>query len=224
LDDIAQKDMSSIQQFVLDLENHWETNVNSKTSTKEFFENFTISVGSTPSLFRHSKSQEGWKDFLQRHPTVQLEIHAGNYTLYDRQQLYTHACPNEEAIAGRVLSRVIGNYDDDHRRQTILLDAGATALTKEATPQGGMAGIAGPLNDKVDVYRMSQEVSMARPKEGASVALLDELPLGSMVALLPNHSCLAAACFDTYYVIHDPTGQFAPSTPIVEEWTPVKGW
>jgi D-serine ammonia-lyase len=218
--------MASIQKFVLALENHWETNGNSQSSTTEdFFDNFIISVGSTPSFFHHNQLQEeGWKDFLHRHPTVQLELHPGNYTFYDRQQLYTHACPKDEAIAGRVMSRVIGNYDDANRPQTILLDAGATALTKETTPQGGMAAIAGPLNDQVDVYRMSQEVSMARPKQGATVSLLDELPLGSMVALLPNHSCLAAACFDTFYVIHDPTGKFAPSTPIVEEWSPVKGW
>jgi D-serine ammonia-lyase len=196
-----------------------------------FATNFTVSVGSTPSLPHHfhpssdndntiHPQQEWWTQFFLRYPTAILEIHPGNYTLYDRQQLYTNACPNVQAIAGRVLTRVIGHYNDTHRPNTLLLDAGATALTKESTPQGGMAAITGH-EQTSSVYKMCQEVSMAR---GNSPQFLQDCPLGTILALQPNHSCLAAACFDKYYIVDDPTGQFAPDTPIVDEWEPVKGW
>ena len=112
---------------------------------------------------------------------------------------------------------MIGHYDDEYRRNTILMDAGATALTKESTPQGGFAEISHQPN--ANVYKMSQEVSMARAQ-----GLLEACPLGSLQTLIPNHSCLAAACFEKYYVIDDPTCKFAPDTPIAEEWEPVKGW
>ncbi|CAB9513532.1 D-serine dehydratase [Seminavis robusta] len=227
LQEIANTDMNTIQQFLMHLEQHWNNNNNNNNiNPQQVFDKCIISVGSTPSLFHHPTNHNNsneWPAFQQRHTTLQFEIHPGNYTLYDRQQLHTSACADPQHIAGRVLSRVIGHYDDDHRPQTVLLDAGATALTKETTPQGGMAAIASVEN--VDVYRMSQEASMARRHNNSSnKSLLEELPLGSMVTLLPNHSCLAAACFDTYYVIDDPSCRFLPETAIVEEWIPVKGW
>lgn len=229
LDSIANTDMDQIQSFLKQLEELWDD----AQKQRVFGEGFTISVGSTPSLSHHwnpSSSSDNnrnnnpqskyWTDFFQRYPNTIMEIHPGNYTLYDRQQLYTQACPNVDAIAGRVLTRVIGHYNDEHRPNTILMDAGATALTKETTPQGGMAAIVGH-DTTTDVYKMSQEVSMARARDNK---LLEECPLGSLLTLLPNHSCLAAACFEKYYIIDDPSCQFAPDTPIVEEWEPVKGW
>ena len=221
---IAQTDMDQIQAFLQLLEE------------QQFIpdEPFTISVGSTPSLQHHwnpaapsssssdnnNSQQQWWTQFFQRYPKAILEIHPGNYTLFDRQQLYTKACPNTQAIAGRVLTRVIGHYNDADRPNTILLDAGATALTKETTPQGGMAAITGQ-EESAQVYRMSQEVSMAR---GTSEQFLKDCPLGALLTLYPNHSCLAAACFEKYYVINDPSANLAPDTPIVEQWEPVKGW
>ena len=244
LEEIVQTDIGGIQMFLQLLEEHLSSKMSTNgKSPSEVFSDLTISIGSTPSLFHHwnpttkrsistmesdeqsaSSSQVWWSEFLERYPSVALEIHPGNYTFYDRQQLYTRACQNEDSIAGRVLTRVIGHYNDDDRPHTIMMDAGATALTKEATPQGGMAAIAGDVGSDVDVYKMSQEVSMARRKQDGDNALLDDLPLGSLVTLFPNHSCLAAACFDKYYIIDDPTCQFLPDTPIVEEWEPVKGW
>lgn len=248
LDDIAQTDIDSIQTFLQLLEEHLSSSSEMNTSNthgkspKDVLPDLTISIGSTPSLFHHwnpttkrsisamedddeqSPSQVWWSKFLETYPTVALEIHPGNYTFYDRQQLYTQACQTEDSIAGRVLTRVIGHYNDEHRPHTIMMDAGATALTKETTPQGGMAAIAGDVGRDVDVYKMSQEVSMARRRQHNDNTLLDDLPLGSLATLYPNHSCLAAACFDKYYIIDDPTCRFLPDTPIVDEWEPVKGW
>ena len=91
-----------------------------------------VSVGSTPSM--------------QSHETLEIpnrvEVHAGNYVFYDRQQLYTGACENEGSIAGFVLTRVIGHYSDSDRN-AILVDAGATALTKDGAPQGDVCSVLG---------------------------------------------------------------------------------
>ena len=257
--------MDCIQQLVQRLENHYnalnsqQTIISEETpaveaipSSSSLFENFTISVGSTPSLNHHwnpasakdnqfAEQQQWWNGFFQRHASVTLEIHPGNYTFLDRQQLFSGAAKDESCIAARVLTRVIGHYNDEHRPQTILMDAGATALTKETAPQGGMAAIARSNYTQtaisssnrlleLEVYKMSQEVTMARPKkilqekEKQHGSVLEAFPLDSLITLLPNHSCLAAACFDKYYVIDDPTFQFRPDQTIVEEWVPAKGW
>jgi D-serine deaminase-like pyridoxal phosphate-dependent protein len=224
MEEIAKSDLSQIEHFLKMLEEHllrMSSEKGADNATSLLLQNLSISVGSTPSVFQHENPNE-W-------PT--MEIHAGNYTLYDRQQLFTKACASEDDIAGRVMTRVIGHYED---RNTILLDAGATALTKELTPQGGMAAIGGGsglskaaaavVAQSVEVYKMSQEVSLVRPVDPKATFPYKEFPLGSMVNLLPNHSCLAAACFDKYYIIDDPSCSFSPDEPVVDEWIPVKGF
>ena len=39
---------------------------------------------------------------------------------------------------------------------------------------------------------------------------------GTHLRILPNHSCLAAACFSSYQVMH--------GTEVVDEWRPFRGW
>ena len=43
-----------------------------------------------------------------------------------------------------------------------------------------------------------------------------DLPIGSALRIVPNHSCLAAALFERYAVIR--------GGDVVDEWRPVKGW
>jgi D-serine deaminase-like pyridoxal phosphate-dependent protein len=43
-----------------------------------------------------------------------------------------------------------------------------------------------------------------------------ELPIGSTLRVVPNHSCLAAALFDRYAVVR--------GRDVVAEWRPVRGW
>ena len=172
-------------------------------------DDLVVSVGSTPSLFHHVNNC-GLRN---------VEIHPGNYTLYDRQQLWTGACPDESHIAGRVIARVVGHYPD---RNTILLDAGATALSKDTTEQGGCCAIHG--FPELECYSMSQEVTLVRPVDKTQAMPFEELPLGHLVNLLPNHSCLAAACFDKFHVIDDASCLFSPDELVVEEWSPARGF
>ncbi|KAL9190805.1 hypothetical protein ACHAXT_000511 [Thalassiosira profunda] len=114
-----------------------------------------VSVGSTPSMLSHETLEI----------PNRVEVHAGNYVFYDRQQLYTGACDNEGSIAGLVLTRVIGHYSDSDRN-AIMVDAGATALTKDGAPQGDVCSVLG--RPELECYRMSQEVTMIRCRDGST--------------------------------------------------------
>lgn len=170
-----------------------------------------ISVGSTPSMFVHKGSTNVPNN---------IELHPGNYVFYDRQQLYTGACANESSIAGFVLTRVIGHYNDS-ARNAIMVDAGATALTKEVTPQGDVCSVYG--RPDLECYRMSQEITMIRCRNGATFPF-EDFPLGSTMILIPNHSCLSAACFDMYHIVDEHDSPFSTESEVVDTWKPVKGW
>jgi D-serine deaminase-like pyridoxal phosphate-dependent protein len=152
-----------------------------------------------------------------------IELHPGNYVFYDRQQLWTGACSSEESIAAFVLARVIGHYNDEHRN-AIMVDAGATALTKETAPQGGMCSVLG--RPDLECYRMSQEITMIRSKNenGVKPFPFPEFPLGSTLLLIPNHSCLAAACFEEYHVVDGKANPVSIRSEVLETWKPVKWW
>ncbi len=177
-----------------------------------------ISVGSTPSLFSHKNHSD---------MTNSIEIHPGNYVFFDRQQLWTGACKHERSVASFVLARVIGHYPDKERN-SIMVDAGATALTKESTPQGGMCSVFG--HPELDCYRMSQEVTMIRQRNDHDDRItrdpfpFEQFPLGSTLLLVPNHSCSAAACFDRYYIVDENRYPFGQNVKVVDEWKPVSGW
>lgn len=196
-------------------------------------DDFVLSVGSTPSCFAldretvesvaFSRSSSNDDEDGERRRVAVVELHPGNYTLFDRQQRWTGACDADRYVAGRVLSRVIGHYED---RDTAMLDAGALALAKDGAPQGGGTAVGGRPN--LECYRTSQEVTLLRRArrgdDDSAPFPYDELPLGSLVTLLPNHSCLSAACFERYHVIDDETGAFSPDQEIVDEWVPAKYW
>ncbi len=202
------QDHSLILEFLNSLRAHL------KSSHSKFdVSSLGISVGSTPSMFSHDNALN----------LPNIELHPGNYVFYDRQQLWTGACSSEKSIGSFVLSRVIGHYDDEHRN-AIMIDAGATALTKETTPQGSMCSVLG--RSDLECYRMSQEITMIRckSKDGIKSFPFQEFPLGSTILLIPNHSCLAAACFEEYQVIDGGFRSVSTKSEIVGTWRPVKGW
>eukprot|EP00985_Skeletonema_marinoi_P002643 scaffold1086_cov143-Skeletonema_marinoi.AAC.2 len=207
------QDHSTILGFLNLLSSHLKSN-NSNFDVSSGLSSLSISVGSTPSMFSHDNTLK----------IPNIELHPGNYVFYDRQQLWTGACSSEKSIAGFVLARVIGHYDDEHRN-AIMVDAGDTALTKESTPQGSMCSVLG--RPDLESYRMSQEITMIRSKseEGRVKPFpFQEFPLGSTLLLIPNHSCLAAACFEEYHVVDGKTNSVSIKSEVVEKWRPVKGW
>ena len=103
-----------------------------------------------------------------------------------------------------------------------MVDAGATALTKDTAPQGDQCSVF----DRPDLecYRMSQEITMIRCREDDTTFPFDDFPFGSTLLLLPNHSCLATNCFDLYHVVDEADGKLSTNSEIVDTWRPVKGW
>lgn len=244
LDEIARSDVGTMRAFLSDLVAHMES-MGWGEYARLRVPNLIVSAGSTPSLFHHSNVARGGDGDGGGAVGVKLELHPGNYTLFDRQQLHIGSCPSEHDIAGTVLASVIGHYPD---RNTILLDAGALALSKDGTPQGGACAIAG--RDDLECVASSQEVTIVRLRQRFSEGEgedndangsynagvqerfpFDEFPLGSRVRLLPNHSCLAAACFDRYHIVDEDeeealvaSGRVLDDVEVVDQWVPARGW
>ena len=221
---IVRDDINTIAAFLDDVRDSTTGSSDAGLESPPF--DFVVSIGSTPSVFQHKSVP----DLNLNLP--QIEIHPGNYTMFDRQQQYVGVC-NEDDISGRVIARVIGHYPD---RNTIMVDAGATALTKEQTPQGGVFAIGG--HPELECFRMSQEVSLIRKRpsnhtdttagvDNGQLHLnepfpFEDFPLDSMVNLLPNHSCLAAACFSEYHIVEGSDTDFCLDQEVVEVWKPTK--
>jgi len=143
------------------------------------------------------------------------EIRPGNYAFYDAFQTAIGSCDLDEA-AFSVLATVISVHPEIDRA---VVDAGALALSMDPgpihiDPDCGF-GVVVATDDLhplpgLRITRLSQEHGLLT---GPGVAALRP---GTRVRIVPNHSCLAAACFDRYHVVRE--------TEVVDEWHPVRGW
>jgi D-serine deaminase-like pyridoxal phosphate-dependent protein len=161
--------------------------------------NVARSIGSTPtaSVVRKFEDCE--------------EVRPGNYVFFDAFQATIGSCRREDCAVS-VLATVVGSYPE---RREAILDAGALALSKDLGP------------DHIDTkfgYGIVCDLDL-RPLPMKLVALSQEHgklhadappPVGTMVRIIPNHSCLTSAMYDAYHVIE--RGR------IVDEWRPVRGW
>jgi D-serine deaminase-like pyridoxal phosphate-dependent protein len=143
------------------------------------------------------------------------EVRPGNYIFYDVFQTAIRTCQIDE-LAFSVLATVI-SVDVDRGRAVI--DAGALALSKDA----------GPIHVDAECgYGLVVTVEDQHPLPGLRIVSLTQehgtltgpgveaLRPGTRLRVFPNHSCLSAACFDTYRVLR--------GTEVVDEWRPVRGW
>mmetsp|Transcript_2446 Transcript_2446/g.5092 ORF Transcript_2446/g.5092 Transcript_2446/m.5092 type:complete len:170 (-) Transcript_2446:390-899(-) len=140
---------------------------------------------------------------------VVTEWHPGNYLLLDRQQVATGVV-DISRVAGTVLGRVIGHYPD-RSQPLITIDVGALALSKDSCPQGGFGQVLD--EPHLVVSAISQEVGKIPV---TSPADWDAHPVGSFVRIIPNHACLAAACFQEYILVR--------GNAIQGRCTPCRGW
>lgn len=157
------------------------------------------SIGSTPSC------SHPVKDMAQL-----SEVHPGNYVFYDVQQSTIGSCCLED-VAVRVLTRVISHCP--HRNQ-LLIDCGWTGISLDGAGKlpTGYAVIEG--HPDLKLVSMTQEHGRVEPMSGQ----LDysRYPLGSLLTLIPYHSCAAAAMHPVYHV-HS-------GGRLVGKWTPTRGW
>lgn len=166
----------------------------------------TVSVGSTPTMTA-CESLEGV-----------TEARPGNYAFFDAFQVAIGSCSVQD-VAFSVLCTVIGAYPE---RGEILVDAGALALSKDPGPVHVRSDCGFGLVFSADgarfhptlqVFALSQEHGQIRVGEPVSV---EAFPIGSRLRIVPNHSCLAAACFDRYHVLR--------GAQVAHEWRPARGW
>ncbi len=161
------------------------------------------SVGSTPTT-----------SVLNELPDAD-EIRPGNYVFYDAFQAAIGACQLSQC-AMSVLTTVIGCYPESSH---LLIDAGALALSKDRgadqlDPFPGFGTVCDldlrPL--PVKLTTLSQEHGRI---EGTPETIA-QLDLGARLRIIPNHSCLTAAMYDSYHVLEN--------GKISAQWRPVRGW
>lgn len=159
-----------------------------------------VSIGSTPGLFHDVDYQEV------------TEIRPGNYIFYDLHQSNIGSCSDRD-IAVTVTASIIGIYPDKNH---LVIDAGALAMSKDLG--------ATHLKHEVsygDVIGYPELIFSRLSQEHGVIELNSVSPetfnVGDTLKILPNHSCLTAACFP-FYVMEE-----AP-----EDWPnriePCRGW
>jgi D-serine deaminase-like pyridoxal phosphate-dependent protein len=147
-----------------------------------------ISVGSTPTILA-SDSYEGI-----------TEIRPGNYVFMDRTPLRFHLIEPDQ-IALSVLATVVSANSE-----YFIIDTGSKVLSSDL----GAHGIAG-----MEGYGLAYPAERFQEKDAEMVVVkLSEehgfvarrgldLPIGSRLRLIPNHSCVVANLADTYMVVRD---------------------
>ncbi|WP_367226828.1 alanine racemase [Mesorhizobium sp.] len=150
--------------------------------------NLRLTVGSTPTVL----AAENF--------TGIDEIRPGNYALLDltAERL---GVATEDDIALGVVATVISKGS-----QNYIIDAGSKALTSDLGPHssGGLSGFGRVLlledqvsNLRLNVSRLSEEHGFV-PREGT------DLPIGTRLLILPNHSCPVVNLYDRLVVGDDP--------------------
>lgn len=143
------------------------------------------------------------------------EVRPGNYVFYDAFQRAIGSCSPED-VAVSVLATVAGCYPE---RGSLIVDAGALALSKDRgavhlDPGTGYGEVCDTSLRRLPlrVIALSQE----HGKVAGAPAEIARHPVGALLRIVPNHSCLTAAMFDRYVVVEGGS--------LVGEWRPVRGW
>lgn len=140
------------------------------------------------------------------------EVRPGNYVFFDAFQATIGSCRIEDCAVS-VLTTVIGSYPE---RGSILVDAGALALSKDAGPDhiDPHFGYGIVCDDELRPLPSMRIVALSQ--EHGRIAAQAHVPVGTRLRIIPNHSCLTAAMFDRYHVLD--------RGKVVDTWRPVRGW
>ncbi|KAL6042907.1 D-threo-3-hydroxyaspartate dehydratase-like [Balamuthia mandrillaris] len=188
-------------------------------SSKYSIDSPVVSIGSTPSCTHLPPKEKMGKV---------NEIHPGNNVFFDRTQADLGSCQLTD-VSVAVLSRVISHYPS---RNMFAIDAGALALSKDdgashLYKEGcgyGLIRKNGKNFPELRIKKISQEVGLVEilppSEEGSSNAdYFETFAIGSLLLILPNHSCLTAALYDRYHVL-----DALDDEQVVDRWTPCSGW
>lgn len=161
-----------------------------------------ISIGATPTVMAAGLIDRSELEGI-------TELHAGSFVFNDRQQLATQLL-NESDLAVTVLCRVASRYPE---RNSILMDGGALGFSKDVAPQGGFGTVVGKAHWRI--VKLAQEHSVVADVSDEDFKIVN---VGDVFRVVPNHSCLTAACYEFFLVIEN------NGDDIVDVWVPVKGW
>lgn len=95
----------------------------------------------------------------------------------------------------------MSNYDFPQPR--LLIDAGAFALSKDLGPAHLGYKSYGVIKGHPDliITSISQEIGVIIGKD--SKLNLNDYPIGSLLEIIPNHSCLSTYCYDHLQIVSD---------------------
>ena len=147
-----------------------------------------ISVGATPTA-RHSVRESGV-----------TELRPGNYAYFDRTQVGLCAAAWDDC-ALTVLARIVSRP----ARDRVILDSGSKTLTNDGargfSPAPGYGVVLRDLESaepeaSLLIERLSEEHANVRATNGSS-----ELPTGTLVRIIPNHSCVVSNLVDYVWLV-----------------------
>lgn len=180
-----------------------------------------VSIGATPTVkaitaFMHD-------DITAMKQTLEgiNEVHAGAFAFLDRQQVATGLGKYSE-VSISVACRIASVYKD---RDSLLIDGGALAFSKDTAPQEGYGFVLDPVERDesgeptiiATLTKVSQEHGILQHLDESTLQR-PELQIGKLIRIIPNHCCLTAACH-LYYLIIENGGD-----TVVDVWVPVRGW
>jgi len=146
-----------------------------------------VSVGSTPAMAA-----------VRRLDGV-TEARPGNYAYYDFTQVTIGSCtPRDCALT--VLSTVVSHQPGAGHA---VCDAGALALSKDPGPtrdEQGRPTTWGEIYEDYEAGTLHPDLRLASLSQEHGV-LSAPAPVGARLRILPNHSCLTAACFDRVHAV-----------------------
>ncbi|CAB4252415.1 similar to Saccharomyces cerevisiae YGL196W DSD1 D-serine dehydratase (aka D-serine ammonia- lyase) [Maudiozyma barnettii] len=190
----------------------------------------TLSVGATPtSNSLRIRDELEINEYIRDTLVGTLEIHCGNYCVYDLQQLSTN-CINDFECSGYVLGTVLSSYKERHE---MLTNAGVMALTRESSKFKGNGlcihtdTILKDESYKIDWFidRISQEHGILKQYHGQEdqefpnkkTPLKPLLNLGEKIAILPQHACITMGQFPHYFVLDN-------DNKVSDVWIPFQKW
>ena len=166
-----------------------------------------VSLGSSPTAL-YGKDMSGITD-----------VRAGVYMFGDlfQAQIGTHGMDD---IAVTVLTAVTGRKP---ARNAVLVDAGAIALSKDRSTEKAPKDYGFGLMLDLDGKRSYGDAIVARTHQehgevhGDGPLPFDRLPIGALVRIAPNHTCLTVAQYDRYHVVDG-------GRDVIAVWDRVNGW
>ena len=165
-----------------------------------------VSIGSTPTIL-HATNLNGIS-----------EVRCGVYMMWDLAQASKGVCQINE-IAITVLASVIHHKIQDNK---IIIDAGALSLSKDLTANKFMPHAKYGLICDVKTCKPFPELNICELHQEHGTINVPEkkwfeiFPIGSLLRILPNHSCLTCAGHEKYHILQN--------NQISKVWKRVNGW